>query len=259
MISMENKTESSSLHDSKLDANTTMGIIRKLLLFLLLSSLLFNQLLITNINVKLGMGGYLSNEINNIFYTKKPDGAGNIRIKLTGNLQVDVLAIIGMKGSPDIYGKKMNVSFDDIQSSIDIMKKYDPSVNTLSSNEFTRYLNITGKISCEFCCTVKSLTNVDGSPTCNCDHAKAMRGLAIYLIRNYDDEYSDDEILRELARWKSLFFPKQMARKLIREIKDQKFTSDVEALLKDIKLPAYDHSKEYEDDMENIPDMVGGC
>ena len=34
-----------------------------------------------------------------------------------------------------------------------------------------------------------------------------MRGLAKYLIKNHPKEFSDDEILGELGKWKVLFFP----------------------------------------------------
>jgi len=40
-----------------------------------------------------------------------------------------------------------------------------------------------------------------------------MRGLAKYLIKNHNSEYSDDEILEELGKWKTLFFPAQITKK----------------------------------------------
>jgi hypothetical protein len=36
-----------------------------------------------------------------------------------------------------------------------------------------------------------------------------MRGLSKYLITKHGSEFSDDEILSELAKWKALYFPGQ--------------------------------------------------
>jgi hypothetical protein len=40
-----------------------------------------------------------------------------------------------------------------------------------------------------------------------------MRGLAKYLITKHGDDYTDDEILEELGKWKTLFFPAQITQK----------------------------------------------
>ena len=40
-----------------------------------------------------------------------------------------------------------------------------------------------------------------------------MRGLAKYLITNHPNEFTDDQILEELGKWKILFFPGPMAAK----------------------------------------------
>lgn len=235
--------------------------IKNVLIILICAIIVFDQVLIINIKTKLGIAGYMSKMANNIIYRDINKAVVERNIKLTGNIQEDAIEIIMIKGEPDLYGKKLNVSFDRIQESIDIMKKYDPNINIFSEKEFGRYSNITGKISCEFCCTVTALTYADGKPTCNCDHARAMRGLAAYLIKNYGNKFSNDDILREIARWKGLFFPKQMIGKLINEIKSGKLSPDIDAILNGIQLPKYDLTDQNmnNDEMENVPDMVGGC
>ena len=40
-----------------------------------------------------------------------------------------------------------------------------------------------------------------------------MRGLAKYLITEHASEYTDAQILEELAKWKTLFFPGPMSTK----------------------------------------------
>lgn len=236
-----------------------MSFVGKLILIFISITMIYNQLLIVNISNRLGTGGFLADKINDILYSGKKNVSLNREVKLTGDLRIDVLAIISVKGEPGLYGKLMGVSFDKVQESIDIMKIYDPRKGSFGGNEYMRYVNITSKISCEFCCTVKMLTNNDGSSTCDCDHAKALRGLAFYLLKNHGNDYSDTEILRELSKWKSAFYPKQMAEKIIHQIKENNYSPDIEALLNGIKLPAYDFSKEKESEIENIPDMVGGC
>ena len=251
---------SKTLCTSPKAGNINMAI-KNALIILICALIVFNQLLIINIKTKLGIEGYLSKMANNIIYRDIYTTVVSRNVKLTGNIQKDAIEIVIIKGEPDLYGKKLHVSFDRIQESIDIMKKYDPNINIFSEREFERYAEITGKISCEFCCTVTALTYADGKPTCNCDHAKAMRGLAAHLIKNYGNKFSNDEILRELARWKGLFFPKQMADKIMSEIKTGKFSPDVAALLNGIQLPKYDLTDQNMNngEMENVPDMVGGC
>lgn len=256
---MENKTVYSAADDLKLEKNPRGKFLWKSMMIFLFAFLAFNQLLIINIETRLGIAGDLSKKINSIFYPENKKAITKRDIKLTGIIREDAKKIIMIRGIPGIYGDKLYVSFDRVQESIDVMKKYDPGANILGKAENARYLNITGKISCEFCCTVKALTNKDGSPTCDCDHAKALRGLASYLIRNHGSEFSDDEILRELARWKGVYFPKEMIGKLIREIESRTYSADINAILMGIQLPQYDFKNNNQQNIENIPDMVGGC
>jgi hypothetical protein len=66
-----------------------------------------------------------------------------------------------------------------------------------------------------------------------------MRGLAKYLIINHPDEYSNDEILLELGKWKATFFPKQTISK---------------AVLKYAEFGNIDPSI-----LTEMPNMVGSC
>jgi hypothetical protein len=88
------------------------------------------------------------------------------------------------------------------------MQALDTSI-TLSGDDKTRYITVASQISCEYCCGAPSIISSTGAPACGCAHSYAMRGLAKYLIVNHGSEYTDDEILIELAKWKALYFPSQ--------------------------------------------------
>lgn len=117
-------------------------------------------------------------------------------------------------GVPDIYGEELGVNFDDVSAAtpqkadatIRVMSNLDRTI-TLTGADLDRYIAIVSQISCEFCCGAKSIIRSDGSSACGCAHSYAMRGLAKYLITEHGNEYSDDEILEEMGKWKVLFFP----------------------------------------------------
>jgi len=117
-------------------------------------------------------------------------------------------------GVPAIYGKSLGVNFDEVSpnnpqganKNIATLKKLDNSI-TLTGDNLQRYIGIVSKISCEFCCGAESIIRSDGSAACGCAHSYAMRGLAKYLITEHGSEYTDNEILAELGKWKVLFFP----------------------------------------------------
>lgn len=124
------------------------------------------------------------------------------------------------KGMPDIYGKELGVSFDDV--SLTDQQKSDATIKkigildsqiSLNSDQSKRYINIAGKISCEYCCGTESIIFPDGKAACGCAHSFAMRGLAKYLVKNHPNEFTDDQILEELGKWKTLFFPGKLTEK----------------------------------------------
>ena len=117
-------------------------------------------------------------------------------------------------GVPAVYGKELGVNFDEVSESnpqgananIAVLADLDKSM-TLTGADLERYISIVSQISCEYCCGAQSIIRNDGSSACGCAHSYAMRGLAKYLITEHGSEYSDDEILSELGKWKVLFFP----------------------------------------------------
>ena len=132
----------------------------------------------------------------------------------TGVLSAVSASEIIPKGIPAVYGKELKISYDDIsasnsqstESTIGILTNIDNSV-TLTGDDLDRYVKIGSMIACEYCCGAQTLVFKDGQAACGCAHSYAMRGLEKYLIKNHGTEYTDDEILEELGKWKVLFFP----------------------------------------------------
>ncbi len=116
------------------------------------------------------------------------------------------------KGVPEIYGKELGVSYDDV--SISNPKLADQTITKLaqfegkqlSGEELNRYITIGSSISCEYCCGAKAIIFSNGERACGCAHSYAMRGLAKYLLTEHPD-MTDEQILSELGKWKVLFFP----------------------------------------------------
>jgi hypothetical protein len=117
-------------------------------------------------------------------------------------------------GVPDVYGSELGIKYDDVSASdayladktIAILSAYDRQI-TLQGDDLERYIDIASDISCEYCCGAESIIFSNGQAACGCAHSYAMRGLAKYLIQNHGTEFTDEEILSELGKWKVLFFP----------------------------------------------------
>ena len=130
----------------------------------------------------------------------------------TGIQDVNALDVVP-KGVPEIYGKELGIKYDDVNindpqkadAAIKKLALFDNSIK-LEGDKLDRYIKITNSISCEYCCGAQSITFPDGQAACGCAHSYAMRGLAKYLLTKHSD-MADDQILNELGKWKTLFFP----------------------------------------------------
>ncbi len=117
-------------------------------------------------------------------------------------------------GTPAIYGDELGIRYDDVSennaaladATIRKFAQHDQEIS-LTGEALTRYIKIASAISCEYCCGAESVIFSNGQAACGCAHSYAMRGLAKYLIKNHGSEYTDDQILEELGKWKVLFFP----------------------------------------------------
>ena len=187
--------------------NNGRGALEKLVVGLMIAVLFVNGF---NIYQMQGMeNGVVANQVS---------GMAN-SVPNENDIQSDLVDVMP-KGMPRIYGSELGVGYGDIDSSN--QQKADAAIKKLgmldqqiklSGADKDRYVRIVSGISCEYCCGVESIINKDGSAACGCAHSFAMRGVAKYLIKNHPNEFTDDEILEELSKWKILFFPSQMAQK----------------------------------------------
>lgn len=124
-------------------------------------------------------------------------------------------------GIPAIYGAELNIKYEYVSptnqqladQTIHLLGSYDVNIQ-LNQEEMTRYINILFKmhdgISCEYCCDAPAVIFENGKAACGCAHSYAMRGLTKYLIKNHGNEFTDEQIYTEVAKWKTLFFPNQI-------------------------------------------------
>ncbi|MBI5391899.1 hypothetical protein HZB00_02760 [Candidatus Woesearchaeota archaeon] len=127
---------------------------------------------------------------------------------------------VAPKGVPSFYGKELGVSYDDVsatdpqkaESTIKKLGVLDEKLS-LQGADLARYIRIASRIGCEYCCGSPSIIFENGQAACGCSHSYAMRGVAKYLITYHPAEFTDDQILEELGKWKTLFFPDKLAQK----------------------------------------------
>ncbi|MBI2038154.1 MAG: hypothetical protein HYT15_04520 [Candidatus Magasanikbacteria bacterium] len=238
--------------------------LNTLLLVLLTVSVASNQFILAKTQKVVGIKNNTALSSLTVRFQKIIKGG----VGLSGNLGEDAVKLAFIQGIPEVYGAELNVNFDQPAESMGALKQFDLGYGRnkpdLSAEEKKRYTDINLKISCEFCCGAKAIVFENGEPSCGCAHSQAMRGLTAYLIKNHGTEYSDDQILRELASWKSRWYPKQMVQKMSDQLKSGSYTPDIASLLLDVKLPKYDgaaHSgaAPLPSDIQNAPSMVGGC
>ncbi len=132
---------------------------------------------------------------------------------------------VSPKGIPGIYGAELGVSFDDVSptdpqkadETIAVLSAFDQEKSGkfigLQGEKLGRYIKIASQISCEYCCGAESIIFPGGQAACGCAHSYSMRGLAKYLLEKHPDEFTDDQILEEMGKWKTLYFPGALSQK----------------------------------------------
>ena len=151
-----------------------------------------------------------------------------------------VMAMMFPTGTPE-YGEKLGVTFDDPVNALSTLSKmFRPlksEVEKSNPEAFRRYVNLASTpkgVSCEYCCGVGPAgADKNGNSVCGCQHNPALLAVTLYLTAYTD--YTDAEVLREVMRWKTLFFPKDMI-----NLASKIAGGDASAL-------------------ESLPGMVGGC
>jgi len=177
------------------------------LLVVLVGLFIFNQYTISTIYSSAGLSS------SNSDITTSSQSATDLQSMLTA---------VVPKGVPAVYGVELGVKYDDVSvnnrkladQTISKLGSYDNSI-TLSGKDLERYIKIASNISCEYCCGAQAIIFSNGNAACGCAHSQAMRGLAKYLIKNHPNDFTDDQILEELGKWKTLFFPTNIAQKAL--------------------------------------------
>ncbi|MCH8329239.1 MAG: hypothetical protein IIB81_02505 [Nanoarchaeota archaeon] len=153
----------------------------------------------------------------------------------------DAISIMIPTGTPEYSEALGGITFDDPVTSMEYLAKwYNTIKQEVQQNDpqtWQRYLNLAAAprgISCEFCCGIgaQGITK-DGNLRCGCKHNPAAQAIALGLMKNTD--YSDAEVLKEVMKWKTMFFPRNMV-----------------GLAMDVA--GTDPSQ-----LKDLPGMVGGC
>ncbi len=180
-------------------------------------------------------------------------------VTVSGSDIESIMAKVIPTGIPAVYGAELSVSFDEPIESLSIIGKLDRTIGLagLSESQKQRYISIGMKSTCEYCCGAKSTVFENGQPACGCEHSAAFRGLSKYLLTEHENEYTDQQILAEIGKWKALFFPKDMILKgmaLAQENNGVIDFAEMAGVLDKSKLKNVD-----EEVLKQLPGMVGGC
>ena len=202
--------------------------LRNILIFSLAGLFLVNQLLMSQVAASLGMtsnkgfvakllGIQTKSSYTIIAPKANPDGKTTslsewptitevLANPNSGNALADAKVVMIATGKP--FYAPGDVSFDD---PINAQKKwgaFETSIK-LSTEQEARYQKlISTMMTCSYCCGGPN--NVTMNKNCGCAHAKAVRGFYRFMIQNYGDKYSDEQLVGESHRWYAIWYPKGM-------------------------------------------------
>ncbi len=121
-----------------------------------------------------------------------------------GKDPVEAAKVVMLATGTPFYAPE-GISFDDAEGALAAWQPYEDTI-TLSPELQTRWEAIGSTMTCDYCCG--GPTQVTPINRCGCRHAKAYRSISKYLLQQYGDKYSNEEILGELQRWKGVWYPK---------------------------------------------------
>jgi hypothetical protein len=153
----------------------------------------------------------------------------------------EIMNFMVPSGTPEYSEVMGGITFDDPVSSMEYLAKWFRSlsqeVRANDMDTWKRYVAMASEprgVSCEYCCGLGATgADKNGNSVCGCKHNPALLGLTLGLMKNTD--YTDAEVLREVMKWKTMFFPKNMV-----EVAMQVAGTDPSEL-------------------QELPGMVGGC
>lgn len=190
-----------------------------MLVFTLAGLFLINQLLMAQVSAAMGITQQKGLVATYTIIAPKinPDGKTTSLVQWptitevpanpnSGNVLADAKMVMIAAGKP--FYAPDDVSFDD---PINAQKKwgvYETSIKLAAELEKRYQKLISTMMVCSYCCG--SANNVTMNKNCGCAHAKAVRGFYRFMIQNYGDKYSDEQLVGESHRWYALWYPKGM-------------------------------------------------
>ncbi len=119
----------------------------------------------------------------------------------SGDDVADAMAVMMGTGSP--FYAPDGVALDDAVGALSAWGRYDSM--EVPESLMDRYQRLIMVFACNFCCG--SPNNVAVVGRCGCAHAKAARGFFRYMLNNYGDQYTDDQLVGEAYRWQAIWYP----------------------------------------------------
>lgn len=166
-----------------------------------------------------------------------PTISSNTAKDKTGDAVQDAINALVPTGIPE-YGQEAGVSFDDPINSLKIWGMQERAIK-LDSEQQKRYTKIIGSYTCDYCCG--SPQNPTIITNCGCAHAAAWKGIAKFMVQKYGEKASDEQIMGEMSRWKTLWYPGPTIKRVLQE---QSLSAGEAAA------PV---------NLNELPSMVGGC
>lgn len=207
-------------------SHTMVLPLQKVFIFLLAGLFLLNQLLIGQVTASMGMSSQSSGFVGQLFGIKTAAAASVIAPKLnsdgktttlveqptitevsanpnSGDLVADARVVMIPTGKP--FYAPDDISFDDPINAQNKWGVFENSI-TLTGDLQNRYNQLTNTFTCNYCCGGPN--NITTVARCGCRHAKAWRGMFKYMLQNYGDKYTNEQLMGEAYRWTGIWYPK---------------------------------------------------
>lgn len=196
--------------------------------------------------------------------------------KSTGNPTQDAIATVVPTGTPFYVlegpgsEKIQGVSFDDpitsqkVWASLLGSKRFGTAnAVQLTPEEEQRWEKIVSVFTCDYCCGgPNSVTKIN---RCGCAHSYGWQGMAKFFIKYYP-EYSDEQMMGEMTKWKGLWYPKGMIQDYLVYTGQQSADTLTHGGSIGIKQQflqqapsTQQQTKATATPLDELPSMVGGC
>ena len=196
--------------------------------------------------------------------------------KNTGNPTQDAILAVVPTGTPFYVlegpgaEKVKGASFDDpltsqkVWASLLGSRRFGTSnAIQLTPEEEQRWQRLTSVFTCDFCCGgPNSVTTI---ARCGCGHSYAWQGMAKFFIKYYP-QYTDEQILGEMTKWKGLWYPQGMIQDYLVYTGQQPATILTHGGSVGIRqqflqqAPNAQHQTQASaTPLDELPSMVGGC